>query len=221
MARSLNYDISQFVSTAHPLPSPCNIRIRGMAPGASLVGLKVYSDAGFTTTSFFVQAIEWAVVHDKVDVLNESFGGNPYPDNNNDPISLADRGRRGGRCDGRRKHGRWRLLGNERNTVDESRSHRRRREHAISRLRADELWGAITREGARLDQRQYFRRSALAALPRPRRALSISWRRATSAGPRARRTKPCLPTAPITMAAATHSRTEHRRHQRVLAADRR
>jgi hypothetical protein len=86
----LNYDISQFVSTAHPLPSPCNIRIRGMAPGASLVGLKVFSFAGFTTTSFFVQAIEWAVVHDKVDVLNESFGGNPYPDNNNDPISLAD-----------------------------------------------------------------------------------------------------------------------------------
>jgi hypothetical protein len=86
----LTYDISQFVSTAHPLPSPCNIRIRGMAPGASLVGLKVFSFAGITTTSFFVQAIEWAVVHDKVDVLNESFGGNPYPDNNNDPISLAD-----------------------------------------------------------------------------------------------------------------------------------
>jgi hypothetical protein len=86
----LNYDISQYVATAHPLPSPCNIRIRGMAPGASLIGLKVFSFAGFTTTSFFVQAIEWAVVHDKVDVLNESFGGNPYPDNNNDPISLAD-----------------------------------------------------------------------------------------------------------------------------------
>jgi Subtilase family/Peptidase inhibitor I9 len=86
----LSYDISKYVATAHPLPSPCNIRIRGMAPGASLVGLKIYSYAGFTTTSFFVQAIEWAVVHDKVDVINESFGGNPYPDNNNDPISLAD-----------------------------------------------------------------------------------------------------------------------------------
>lgn len=86
----LTYDISQYVAAAHPLPSPCNIRIRGMAPGASLVGLKVFSYTGFTTTSFFVQAIEWAVVHDKVDVLNESFGGNPYPDNNNDPISLAD-----------------------------------------------------------------------------------------------------------------------------------
>ncbi|MGA2396564.1 MAG: S8 family serine peptidase [Steroidobacteraceae bacterium] len=86
----LTYDISQYVAAAHPLPSPCKIQIRGMAPGASLVGLKVFSFAGFTTTSYFVQAIEWAVVHDKVDVLNESFGGNPYPDNINDPISLAD-----------------------------------------------------------------------------------------------------------------------------------
>ena len=86
----LTYDISKFVNPAHPLPSPCNIRIRGIAPGASLVGLKVFSNLGYTTTSSFVQAIDYAVVHDDVDVLNESFGGNPYPDNDNDPISLAD-----------------------------------------------------------------------------------------------------------------------------------
>ena len=44
------FDISQFVNAAHPLPSPCNIRIRGMAPDASLVGLKVFSNLGYTTT---------------------------------------------------------------------------------------------------------------------------------------------------------------------------
>jgi Subtilase family/Peptidase inhibitor I9 len=86
----LTFDISKFVNAAHPLPSPCLIHIRGMAPGASLVGLKVFSNDGFTTTSGFIQAIEYAVSHG-VDVLNESFGGNPYPDNNNDPISLANK----------------------------------------------------------------------------------------------------------------------------------
>ncbi|MEO7205521.1 MAG: S8 family serine peptidase [Steroidobacteraceae bacterium] len=88
--KPLLYDISKFVNSVHPLPSPCNIRVRGMAPGASLVGLDVFGTINPTTTSNFVQAIEYAVIHDDVDVLNESFGGNPFPDNTNDPISLAN-----------------------------------------------------------------------------------------------------------------------------------
>jgi Subtilase family/Peptidase inhibitor I9 len=86
----LTFDISKFVNAAHPLPSPCKIRIRGVAPGASLVGLNVFSQLSTTTNSNFVQAIEYAVFHDDVDVINESFGGNPFPDNDNDPIALAD-----------------------------------------------------------------------------------------------------------------------------------
>jgi hypothetical protein len=88
----LKYDISQFVVAAlGTLPaSPCNIRIRGMAPGASVVGLKAFSALGITTNTALVQAIEYAVVHDDVDVINESFGGNPFPDNDNDPVALAD-----------------------------------------------------------------------------------------------------------------------------------
>lgn len=86
---TLTYDISKFVSPAHPLPSTCNIRIRGIAPGASLVGLNVFS-AYSTTTSNFVQAIEYAVFADDVDVINESFGGNPFYDSGTDPISIAN-----------------------------------------------------------------------------------------------------------------------------------
>ena len=83
------YDLSTYVNQAHPLPAGCNITVRGMAPGASLVGLKVFGNSNSAPTSRFIQAIDYAITSG-VDVLNESFGGNPYPDNNNDPISLAD-----------------------------------------------------------------------------------------------------------------------------------
>jgi len=86
----LLFDISQFVAPADPLPSPCDIRVRGVAPGASLVGLKAFSAINVTTNSAIVQAIDYAVNHDDVDVINESFGSNPFPDDADDPLSLAN-----------------------------------------------------------------------------------------------------------------------------------
>lgn len=67
-------DLSQFVNPAHPLPAGCNIVVRGVAPGANLVGLVFGSD------SSILQAIDYAVSVDHVDVINESFGLNAYPD---------------------------------------------------------------------------------------------------------------------------------------------
>ncbi|HEY7174300.1 MAG TPA: S8 family serine peptidase, partial [Micromonosporaceae bacterium] len=75
---------------AHPLPPGCTITVRGVAPGASLVGLKVFGNAPTAPESRFIEAIDYAVNVAQVDVLNESFGANPFPDFAMDPIALAD-----------------------------------------------------------------------------------------------------------------------------------
>lgn len=84
------YDLSNFVNPAHPLPPGCNIRIKGVAPGASLAVMNVSGPAPGFFNSQIIQAIEWAVNVDKVDVLNESFGGYAFPDNSINPIKIAN-----------------------------------------------------------------------------------------------------------------------------------
>ncbi|HEX3517167.1 MAG TPA: hypothetical protein VHT26_24515, partial [Trebonia sp.] len=77
------YNLSGFgaVSLTTGAPSsPCRIRIEGTAPGVSLVALKVFSHSNVSSTSGFLQAIDYAVNVDHVNVLNESFGYNPFPD---------------------------------------------------------------------------------------------------------------------------------------------
>jgi Subtilase family len=84
------YDLSQFTNPAHPLPAGCNIVLRGVAPGASLVGMKVFPTyngipaGAFTST--ILQGMDWAVSVDHVSVLNESFGGANTPDTLQDVI---------------------------------------------------------------------------------------------------------------------------------------
>src|SRR5262249_41884274 len=86
----VTYDLSQVVNPAHPLPPGCNVRVRGVAPGASVVALKVFGQTTQPLTSSFLQAIERAVMVDHVDVIDQSFGASPFPDPAADPIALAD-----------------------------------------------------------------------------------------------------------------------------------
>jgi hypothetical protein len=84
------YDLSGFVNPAHPLPPGCNIKIEGIAPGASLAVMNLSGpNAGFFNSTI-IQGIEWAVEHDHVNILNESIGGDPLPNTEDDPVALAD-----------------------------------------------------------------------------------------------------------------------------------
>ena len=80
------YDLSSYNNPAYPLPKDCDIKIEGMAPGASLIGLKAGDE--FLANSAILQSIDYAITHG-TNVISESFGANAYSDNNaRDTIQL-------------------------------------------------------------------------------------------------------------------------------------
>ncbi|HET7012598.1 MAG TPA: S8 family serine peptidase [Streptosporangiaceae bacterium] len=82
------YDVSDYGAK---LSVPCRIRILGVAPGASLVGLNVIGSSFAVFSSVFLEAIDYAVTKDHVNVINESFGFHKYPDvDSTDLIELAN-----------------------------------------------------------------------------------------------------------------------------------
>ena len=78
------YDISQFVNPAHPLPAGCNIKIRGIAPGATLDVMKVFGNSNSAFNSTILEGLDYALTNDHPDVFSESFGGYPIPDSTQD-----------------------------------------------------------------------------------------------------------------------------------------
>jgi hypothetical protein len=74
------YDIADFNNPAHPVPRGCTIRVLGMSPGASLIGMKVFGNSNLTFDSVVLQGLDYAVSHDHPDILSESFGENPLPE---------------------------------------------------------------------------------------------------------------------------------------------
>ncbi len=73
------YDLSNYNNPAYPLPKNCDIKVEGMAPGASLIGLKAGGE--FLANSAILQSIDYAI-NNGANVINESFGANVYSDNN-------------------------------------------------------------------------------------------------------------------------------------------
>jgi Subtilase family/Peptidase inhibitor I9 len=73
----LTYNVADYGSG---LSRPCLIRVLGVAPGASLVGLNVFGSSEFAFASGILDAINYAVTVDHVNILSESFTANPFPD---------------------------------------------------------------------------------------------------------------------------------------------
>jgi hypothetical protein len=83
----LVYDLHDYTPS---MPAGCDIRLQGVAPGMSLYAYKVYGNDDMTTTSAFLEAIDYAVDVDHVNVLNEEGGSFPFPDTSQDLIKQAN-----------------------------------------------------------------------------------------------------------------------------------
>ncbi|WP_433132813.1 S8 family serine peptidase [Micromonospora sp. CA-240977] len=83
------YDAGRYAHPAHRPDGPCPMRILGVAPAATVHVAKVFSNVA-APTSVVLQGIEWAVLHERVDVLNESLVGFGYPDTAANALRLAN-----------------------------------------------------------------------------------------------------------------------------------
>ncbi|HEY2505074.1 MAG TPA: S8 family serine peptidase [Streptosporangiaceae bacterium] len=84
------YDLSKFVNPAHPLPAGCNIKLEGISPGVSMSELNWGGNDAAVFNSQIIQTIQYAVMVDHANVIDEPFGGTAVPNFQNDPPTLAN-----------------------------------------------------------------------------------------------------------------------------------
>jgi Subtilase family len=84
------YDLSQFVNPAHPLPPGCNVKIEGVAPGTSMAVLNWGGNDQAVYNSTIIETIQYAVMVEHVNVIDEPFGGTAVPNFQNDPPTLVN-----------------------------------------------------------------------------------------------------------------------------------
>ncbi len=68
------------------------VQLRGVAPAANVVGIKVLDNTGQGRASDLIAGIAWAVENRRdlgIDVLNISIGGNPVASVKHDPVAMA------------------------------------------------------------------------------------------------------------------------------------
>ena len=105
-----------------PIGSPCDVKIEGVAPGASLAVMKVFGSSNLAFNSEILQGLEYAVNTDHVNILSRVVRRQPRPEPGPGP-------HRGVRPAG---HRRWRHGGRE---------YRRRGHHEHDRVARYQLGG--------------------------------------------------------------------------------
>ena len=201
------------MSPAHPLPAGCDVRIVGAAPGATVDALKIFARREHRRRARASSRRSTTPSPHGVNVINESFGGNGFPDTATDIVRAADEAAVAAGVtvvvsSGDAGHHVARSA-RPRPTPTSSPSARRRRSAPTSRTPSG---GSTSPVSTTATSTTTSRRSPRAASPRTARP-STSWRPATSTGRCARR--------------AEHLRGLQRRadpavggHERVRPADR-